>query len=118
MVGISNLETFLKNTGPWRRKIREKEYGSLDEDLDFLRKISPIHYIDRIEAPLLLIHGRNDPRVPVEESIQIHDELKKMGKEVGIHIFEDEGHGVAKLKNRIVYIDLIVKWLSKYIRDN
>ncbi len=118
VVGISNLETFLKNTGPWRRKIREKEYGSLDEDLDFLRKISPIYYIDRIEAPLLLIHGRNDPRVPVEESIQIHDELKKMGKEVGIHIFEDEGHGVAKLKNRIVYIDLIVKWLSKYIRDN
>lgn len=118
VVGISNLETFLRNTGPWRRKMREMEYGSLEEDIDFLRKISPIYYIDRIEAPLLLIHGRNDPRVPVEESIQIHDKLKKMGKKVAIYVFDDEGHGITKLKNKIIFIDLMLKWLSKYLNGN
>jgi len=118
VVGISNLETFLRNTGPWRRRIREMEYGSLEEDLEFLRKISPIYYIDRIETPLLLIHGRNDPRVPVGESIQIYNKLKNLGREADIYIFEDEGHGITKLKNKIIYIDLIVNWLSKYIRDN
>lgn len=117
VVGISNLETFLRNTGPWRRRLREREYGSLDNDLDFLRKISPIYYIDRIVAPLLLIHGRNDPRVPVEESIQIYEKLKSLNRDVDIHIFEDEGHGVAKHRNRVIYIKLILDWISKYMNS-
>ena len=116
VVGISNLETFLKNTGPWRRKLREREYGSLEEDLDFLREISPIYYIENIKCPLLLIHGRNDSRVPVEESIEIYERLKDLGREAEIHIFEDEGHGVAKLSNRKVYIEKVLNWFARYLR--
>ena len=70
-VGIANFETFLENTGPYRRKLREPEYGTLEEDREFFREISPIHHVDRIQAPLMVIHGKNDPRVPVGEAEQI-----------------------------------------------
>ena len=70
IVGVANFVTFLENTGPWRRKKRESEYGSLEHDREFLERISPIHY-KRITAPLFVIHGANDPRVPVGEAEQI-----------------------------------------------
>src|SRR5205823_9920575 len=50
IVGIANFVTFLENTGPWRRKLRESEYGSLERDLDFLESISPIHHVNDITA--------------------------------------------------------------------
>ena len=76
IVGIANFVTFLENTGPWRRKLREAEYGSLEADADFLREISPIHHVERITAPLMVIHGANDPRVPVGEAEQIVASLR------------------------------------------
>ncbi len=71
IVGIANFVTFLENTGPWRRKLRESEYGSLERDREFLEQISPIHQVDRISAPLFVVHGANDPRVPIGEAEQI-----------------------------------------------
>src|SRR5579871_5636891 len=71
LVGIANFVTFLENTGPWRRKLREPEYGSLENDRDFLEAISPIHHVDAITAALFVVHGANDPRVPVGEAEQI-----------------------------------------------
>src|SRR5258708_31842529 len=68
IVGIANFLTFIENTGPWRRKLREAEYGSLENDRDFLEQISPIRYVDRIVTPLFVVHGANDPRVPVGEA--------------------------------------------------
>ncbi|MFP4629021.1 MAG: S9 family peptidase, partial [Halobacteriales archaeon] len=65
IVGIANFVTFLENTGDWRRHLREAEYGSLADDREFLEAISPINNVDRIEAPLFVLHGANDPRVPV-----------------------------------------------------
>jgi dipeptidyl aminopeptidase/acylaminoacyl peptidase len=65
IVGISNLATFLENTSGYRRAHREAEYGSLAGDREFLEEIAPIHHIDRITAPLIVIHGANDPRVPL-----------------------------------------------------
>src|SRR3712207_4299949 len=58
IVGIANLVTFLENTGSYRRKLREPEYGSLEKDADFLRSISPIHKAGRIKAPLMVVHGK------------------------------------------------------------
>lgn len=63
-VAITNWETFLQNTSGYRRRQREAEYGRLDRDIDFLRRISPIRKIDRIKTPLFVISGLNDPRVP------------------------------------------------------
>lgn len=100
-VGIANFETFLERTSPWRRHLREAEYGSLEKDRRLFRRISPIHRIDKIRAPLLVIHGANDPRVPVSEAEQIVDGLKKLGRHVEYIRFEDEGHGIAKIKNRV-----------------
>src|SRR5699024_10646867 len=63
IVGISHFRTFLENTGPWRRKLREDEYGSLRDDTDFFEKIAPFNHSQNITAPLLIFHGRNDTRV-------------------------------------------------------
>lgn len=101
IVGVSNLATFLANTSPWRRKYREREYGSLDEDGEFLASIAPLTHVDRIRAPLFLIHGENDPRVPLSESRQIHEALTRSGIPCELLVYSDEGHGLHKLANRL-----------------
>lgn len=101
IVGMSDLVTFLENTSEWRRAFREREYGSLEHDRDVLEAASPINRVEDIRAPLLLIHGRNDPRVPVSEAEQIHEILTEQGVRSDLLIYEDEGHGLAKLPNRI-----------------
>jgi dipeptidyl aminopeptidase/acylaminoacyl peptidase len=95
LVGIANFVTFLENTGPWRRHLREAEYGSLERDRDFLEEISPINKVDQIRAPLLVIHGANDPRVPIGEAEQIVARLKSLGRTVEFLRLEDEGHQIA-----------------------
>jgi dipeptidyl aminopeptidase/acylaminoacyl peptidase len=100
IVGIANFVTFLEETGPWRRAVREAEYGSLANDRDFLESISPIRHADRIVAPLLVIHGRNDPRVPAREAEQIVATLRSHARTVELMMFEDEGHGIVGRTNR------------------
>lgn len=101
IVGIANFVTFLQNTGSYRRALREPEYGSLERDREFLESISPIHKAGEIAAPLMVIHGKNDPRVPVGEAEQIVERVRQGGGEVEYLMYEDEGHGLAKLKNRL-----------------
>ena len=115
-VGISNWETFLKNTSGYRRRQREVEYGRLDRDLEFLRSISPIAKIDRIKAPLFVIAGRNDPRVPWTEGQQMVDALRKRGAVVEWKVYNDEGHGVSKLKNRLDLYPRVADFLDKYLK--
>ncbi len=115
VVGIANLVTFLENTGPWRRKLREQEYGSLATDRDFLEQISPIHKVDRIKAPLLVIHGANDPRVPVGEAEQIVRGLESLGRKVAYLRYEDEGHGIVKLQSKLTAYPAIVKFLDEHL---
>jgi dipeptidyl aminopeptidase/acylaminoacyl peptidase len=101
LVGIANFETFLENTARWRRHLREAEYGSLEKDRELFKRISPIHHVEKIQAPLLVIHGANDPRVPIGEAEQIVERLKRLGRYVEFLRFEDEGHGIAKVPNRV-----------------
>jgi dipeptidyl aminopeptidase/acylaminoacyl peptidase len=115
-VGIVNWETFLKNTSGYRRRQREVEYGFLDKDLDFLRQISPISRVDRIKTPLFVIHGKNDPRVPYTEAEQIVKALRERGAIVEYKLFEDEGHGISKLKNRLELYPLVADFLDKYMK--
>ncbi len=115
IVGISNIVTFLKNTGPWRRKLRIAEYGDPEKDKDFLESISPNNNAHLITAPLFIIHGANDPRVPVGEAEQIAETLKKLGREAHMMRFDDEGHGLAKLKNRIAGYSAAVEFLMSHV---
>jgi dipeptidyl aminopeptidase/acylaminoacyl peptidase len=101
VVGIANLVTFLQNTAAWRRAWREREYGSLTRDREFLEHASPITHVDRLRAPLMVIHGRNDPRVPLGEAEQIHAVARAKGLRSELLVYDDEGHGLAKLANRL-----------------
>jgi len=115
IVGIANFVTFLENTGDWRRALREAEYGSLENDREFLESISPINSVDQIDAPLFVLHGENDPRVPVSEAEQIVAELADRGVPVRKLIFEDEGHGFAKLENQIEAYRAVVDFLAEHV---
>ncbi|HJQ51975.1 MAG TPA: S9 family peptidase [Gaiellaceae bacterium] len=111
-VGISNLVTFLENTSEYRRAAREREYGSLATERDVLERVSPASRIDDIRAPLFLEHGRNDPRVPVGESEYIHRVLTEKGIRSELVIYEDEGHSIEKLRNKIDVFERAVAFLG------
>ncbi|SFB73518.1 Dipeptidyl aminopeptidase/acylaminoacyl peptidase [Halobiforma haloterrestris] len=115
VVGIANFVTFLENTGDWRRELREAEYGSLEDDREFLEEISPTNNVENIEAPLFVLHGENDPRVPVGEAEQIAEQAEKQGVPVRKLIFEDEGHGFSKLENRIEAYSEIADFLDEHV---
>ena len=115
IVGIANLVTFLEYTGSYRRRLREPEYGSLEADREFLESISPIHKADKIAAPLMVIHGKNDPRVPVGEAEQIVESVRGNGGAVEYLLYEDEGHGLAKLKNRLDAYPKIAAFLDRHL---
>jgi protease II len=114
-VGIVNFVTFLENTADYRRYLRESEYGPLS-DREFLKSISPIHKVDKIMTPLMVVHGVNDPRVPIGEARQIIRELEERGGEVDSLIFEDEGHGIAKLENRLLSYRTMVEFFTKHLK--
>jgi len=116
IVGISSLATFLENTSKWRRAFREREYGSLEHDYDFLVEASPLTHVDDIRAPLFIIHGTNDPRVPLGEAHQLHDALQAKGIATELAVYEDEGHGLAKLKNRLDAYPRAVDFLDRVLR--
>ncbi len=101
IVGISSLVTFLENTSEWRRAFREREYGYLDRDREFLEQASPMTHVEQMRAPLFIIHGANDPRVPLAEAEQIHRVLTEKGIPCELAVYHDEGHGLAKLHNRL-----------------
>jgi len=117
IVGIANLVSFLEHTGPWRRALREHEYGSLAHDRAFLEDISPLHRAGDIRAPLLVIHGANDPRVPIGEAEQIVRALAERERPVEYLRFEDEGHGLVKLPNRIKGYTEIGLFLDRWLRS-
>jgi dipeptidyl aminopeptidase/acylaminoacyl peptidase len=115
IVGMANLVTFLERTGDYRRALREREYGSLRHDRDFLVEASPLTHVDRIAAPLLLIHGANDPRVPVGEAEQIHEAMQARGRRSTLLVFDDEGHGVVKRANRRIAYERVHSFLAEHL---
>ena len=110
VVPISSLVTFLRNTSEYRRAFREREYGSPEDDLEFLVEASPITHVDRIRAPLLLIHGANDPRVPLGEAEQIHAALGERG--IRSSSSSTTTRGTASRSSRIGSMPIPEPWLS------
>ena len=115
IVGISSLVTFLENTSGYRRAYREREYGRLDADHDVLVQASPITYLGQMQAPLFVIHGANDPRVPLSEAEQIHAALTGRGVPCEIKVYPDEGHGLAKRVNRLDAYPAAVDFLMAHL---
>ena len=101
LFGIVNFETFFRDTEPWMAAISTVEYGDPKTQRELLQKLSPIHKLDRIRTPTIVLHGANDTNVPVVEAEQVVSTLKKNGVPVEYVLFPDEGHGFRKLPNRV-----------------
>jgi dipeptidyl aminopeptidase/acylaminoacyl peptidase len=117
VVGISHFVTFLENTKGYRQDLRRVEYGDerIPDMRAFLQAISPLTLADRIRAPLLVIQGANDPRVPASEAEQIVQAVRKNGVEVGYLLAKDEGHGFQKKGNRDVMGRAVVAFFERFL---
>ena len=117
IVGISNLVTFLEHTEAYRRDLRRVEYGDERDPKmrEYLEKIAPMNNIEKIQKPMFVIAGKNDPRVPLSESQQIADALKKQGTPVWLLIAKDEGHGYRKKANQDFQFYATVDFLKEYL---
>jgi dipeptidyl aminopeptidase/acylaminoacyl peptidase len=116
VVGMSNLISFLMNTAPYRRQLRITEYGDPVKDREALEKLSPMSYFHQIKAPLMIIHGANDPRVPAGEAIQIYEMMESKGVPGKLILFPDEGHGIVKRKNRALYFSYVDDFFKENLK--
>lgn len=119
IVGISNFVTFLENTQDYRRDLRRVEYGD-ERDPDMrahLEAISPLNHVDRIDVPMFVVQGQNDPRVPVTEAEQIVAALREQGSPVWYMNALNEGHGYRRKENRDLYSEAVILFLETYLLD-
>jgi dipeptidyl aminopeptidase/acylaminoacyl peptidase len=117
VVGMSNLVTFLEHTESYRRDLRRVEYGDEREPemRAFLERIAPMNNSYKIKKPMLVVAGKNDPRVPVSESDQIVAALRKQGTPVWYVMAKDEGHGFRKKANLDYQFYATVEFLQQYL---
>jgi dipeptidyl aminopeptidase/acylaminoacyl peptidase len=115
IVGIANFLTFFEHTGVWRRHLRTPEYGDPARDAEFLRELSPLFKADRITTPLLVLHGANDPRVPVGEAEQIVAAVRAGGRPSELLIFPDEGHFMLRQSTQLVAYPAIGDWFERFM---
>jgi dipeptidyl aminopeptidase/acylaminoacyl peptidase len=117
VVGISNFVTFLKNTQGYRRDLRRAEYGDERDPKmrEHLEQISPLTDAAKIAVPILVVQGRNDPRVPVTEAEQVVAAIRKGGRPVWYVLGKDEGHGFAKKVNQDYLQAAEVLFLRKHL---
>jgi dipeptidyl aminopeptidase/acylaminoacyl peptidase len=116
LFGVVNFATFFAHTEPWMAAISTVEYGDPATEADLLRDLSPIHKIDRVVAPTIVLHGANDTNVPVVEAEQVVDSLRRRGVPTEYILFPDEGHGFRKTSNRIRAAVAIVRWFAEHLR--
>jgi dipeptidyl aminopeptidase/acylaminoacyl peptidase len=117
VVGPSNLVTFLENTSAYRRDLRRVEYGDERDPKmrEFLNRIAPLNNAARITKPLFVVQGGNDPRVPLSESVQMVQSVRKNGTPVWYLMAKDEGHGFGKKKNNDFLLYSMVLFIREYL---
>jgi pimeloyl-ACP methyl ester carboxylesterase len=115
MFGPYNLLTFSDRIPETWKPYFKVSLGDPVKDRDFLVERSPRTYIDHIQCPLLVIQGKNDPRVIEQESLDLVNHLRGMGKQVEYLMFENEGHDVLKLENRIICYNAITDFFKKHL---
>jgi pimeloyl-ACP methyl ester carboxylesterase len=115
MFGPYDLTTFSERIPETWKPYFALALGDPERDRDFILERSPKTTIDGITAPLLVIQGQNDPRVVERESYDLVEGLRALGKDVDYLVFEDEGHDVLKLGNRVRCYDTIVGFFSEHL---
>lgn len=118
--GVANWLRTLTSIPSWWEAIRKslyEELGNPEKDEAYLKRISPLFHADKIERPLMVLQGANDPRVLKVESDEIVEAVKKKGIPVEYLVFDDEGHGFVKNKNRIQANKAILEFLDKYLKE-
>ena len=109
--GMSDLNTWYRNTEPWIAAAAYPKYGHPISDRDLLEQLSPLQRVDALTAPLLLVHGAHDTNVPPGESQQMFDALRSLNRRVELLMFEDDGHEIDKRDNRAVLVKAMCEWL-------
>jgi dipeptidyl aminopeptidase/acylaminoacyl peptidase len=120
VVGPSNLITLIKSIPPYwepMKRVFDLRVGSVETEEEFLKSRSPLFHADKIEIPLMIAQGANDPRVKQAESEQIVAALKARGKDVEYLLFPDEGHGFAKPANRLKFYGAAETFLLGHLRS-
>jgi dipeptidyl aminopeptidase/acylaminoacyl peptidase len=115
LFGPLDWYTMLKNSDPILSQYLHSLLGDTEKDRKIYEDDSPIKYVQNIRAPLLVLQGDNDARVPKEETEQLVDILKKRGNVVEVVYYPDEGHGFDKLEHQIDAAHRIVAWFEKYL---
>lgn len=118
IVGPSNLVTLMQSIPPYWAPMKAMfahRLGDLETEEEFLKERSPLFYVDRIQKPLLIGQGANDPRVKQAESEQIVEAMQKAGKPVQYALYTDEGHGFARPENRLHFYAIAEEFLAKYL---
>ncbi|MGH9748034.1 MAG: S9 family peptidase [Candidatus Acidiferrales bacterium] len=115
--GIINWYTMLQHEDPRLQEYEKSLLGDPEKDRAIYEADSPLKYIRDAKAPLLVLQGENDIRVPKEEAEQVVQILKDSGKTVDAHFYPAEGHGFAKRENQIDAIRRTVEWFDRYLKD-
>jgi pimeloyl-ACP methyl ester carboxylesterase len=115
MFGPYDMFTFLDRIPPTWKPYFELAIGHPERDKDFLTEISPKTHMDNLACPMLVIQGKNDPRVVEQESADLVEAMRAQGKDVDYLMFEDEGHDVLKLPNKVRCYETIVDFFKKHL---
>ncbi|WP_229069589.1 prolyl oligopeptidase family serine peptidase [Actinoplanes sp. DH11] len=113
--GMSDFATFYEHTEPWIAAAAVSKYGHPVHDADLLRDLSPLHRIDRLRAPLMVVHGENDSNVPLIEAEQVVAALAERGVEHRYLLFPDEGHELLHRSSRAEYLQAVIEWLDRHL---
>ncbi|MFN6516771.1 MAG: S9 family peptidase [Nostoc sp. CreGUA01] len=118
IVGPSNLITLIETIPPYWEPLKAMLYhrvGNLETEAEFLKSRSPLFFADKIQKPLLIGQGANDPRVKQSESDQIVNAMQQAGLPVQYVLYPDEGHGFARPENRLHFFAIAEEFLAKYL---
>lgn len=110
--GMSDLNTWYRNTEQWIAAAAYPKYGHPISDRDLLEQLSALPRAQAVSAPLLLVHGLNDTNVPPSESEQMYDALTALGRRAELLLFDDDGHEIDKRENRAVLLKAMTAWLT------
>jgi dipeptidyl aminopeptidase/acylaminoacyl peptidase len=112
--GMSDLATFFTETETWMAAASVTEYGDPVVDADLLRDLSPLHRMDRVRAPTLLVHGEQDTNVPVGESVRAYQALREAGVRTEMFLLPGEGHTIVGREGRVASTRLITEWHKRW----